>query len=109
MFDKTGTLTKGSFAVTKITPADGASEEEVLRLAAIAEQNSSHPIAKSVVARYGKPTEGGYTLTNIAGEGVSATDGRTVILCGNAKLMEENDISYTEETGKIYRLRPHCG
>ncbi len=99
VFDKTGTLTKGSFAVTKITPADGVSEEEVLRLAAIAEQNSSHPIAKSVVARYGKPTEGGYTLTNIAGEGVSATDGRTAILCGNAKLMEENDISYTEETG----------
>ena len=99
VFDKTGTLTKGSFAVSKITPADGASEEEVLRLAAIAEQNSSHPIAKSVVARYGKPAEGGYTLTNIAGEGVSATDGRTVILCGNAKLMEENDISYTEETG----------
>ena len=99
VFDKTGTLTKGSFAVTKITPADGVSEEEVLQLAAIAEQNSSHPIAKSVVARYGKPTEGGYTLTNIAGEGVSATDGRTVILCGNAKLMEENDISYTEETG----------
>lgn len=99
VFDKTGTLTKGSFAVTKITPADGVSEEEVLRLAAIAEQNSSHPIAKSVVARYGKPTEGGFALTNIAGEGVSATDGRTVILCGNAKLMEENDIFYTEETG----------
>ena len=99
VFDKTGTLTKGSFAVTKISPADGVSEEEVLRLAAIAEQNSSHPIAKSVAARYGKPTEGGYTLTNIAGMGVSATDGRTVILCGNAKLMEENDISYTEETG----------
>ena len=99
VFDKTGTLTKGSFAVTKISPADGVSEEEVLRLAAIAEQNSSHPIAKSVVARYGKPTEGGFALTNIAGEGVSATDGRTVILCGNAKLMEENDISYTEETG----------
>ena len=99
VFDKTGTLTKGSFAVTKISPADGVSEEEVLRLAAIAEQNSSHPIAKSVAARYGKPTEGGYTLTNIAGMGVSATDGQTVILCGNAKLMEENDISYTEETG----------
>lgn len=99
VFDKTGTLTKGSFAVTKITPADGVSEEEVLRLAAVAEQNSSHPIAKSVAARYGKPTEGGYTLTNIAGMGVSATDGQTVILCGNAKLMEENGVPYIEETG----------
>lgn len=99
VFDKTGTLTKGSFAVTKISPADGVSEEEVLRLAAIAEQNSSHPIAKSVAARYGKPTEGGYTLTNIAGMGVSATDGQTVILCGNAKLMEENGVPYIEETG----------
>ena len=62
VFDKTGTLTKGSFAVTKITPADGVSEEEVLRLAAIAEQNSSHPIAKSVVPRCGKPTAGAFIM-----------------------------------------------
>ena len=103
VFDKTGTLTRGNFAVAKISPADGIAEQEVLRLAAIAEQDSGHPIAKSIVARYGKPVEGGYTLTNIAGKGVSASDGRDVILCGNAKLMEENGIPYPVErdTGTV--------
>lgn len=103
VFDKTGTLTKGSFAVAKVSPAAGADEEEVLRLAAIAEQDSIHPIAKSIAARYGKPAAGGYTLTNIAGEGISASDGRDTILCGNAKLMAENNIPYAAErdTGTV--------
>ncbi len=103
VFDKTGTLTRGSFAVAKVSPAAGADEEEVLRLAAIAEQDSGHPIAKSIAARYGKPAAGGYTLTNIAGEGISASDGRDTILCGNAKLMAENNIPYAAErdTGTV--------
>ena len=97
VFDKTGTLTKGNFAVTKIAPE--ARADEVLRLAAIAERGSGHPIAKSIVARYGKQPEGGYTLTNIAGEGISATDGRETILCGNEKLMESNGVPYVREEG----------
>lgn len=103
VFDKTGTLTKGNFAVAKVSPAAGADEEEVLRLAAIAEQDSIHPIAKSIAARYGKPAASGYTLTNIAGEGISASDGRDTILCGNAKLMAENNIPYAAErdTGTV--------
>ena len=99
VFDKTGTLTKGSFAVTRVTPAGGASEEDVLRLAAIAERDSAHPIAGSVRERYGKPAEGGYTLTNIAGEGISAARDGSVILCGNEKLMERSGVSYVPETG----------
>ncbi|HIY45475.1 MAG TPA: cadmium-translocating P-type ATPase [Candidatus Borkfalkia excrementipullorum] len=103
VFDKTGTLTRGSFAVAKVSPAAGADEEEVLRLAAIAEQDSIHPIAKSIAARYGKPAAGGYTLTNIAGKGISASDSRDTILCGNAKLMAENNIPYAAErdTGTV--------
>lgn len=46
VFDKTGTLTKGNFVVTKITPIER--KEEILSLAAIAEQNSNHPIAKQL-------------------------------------------------------------
>ena len=97
VFDKTGTLTKGNFAVAKISPAEEA--EEVLRLAAIAEHDSSHPIAKSVAARYGKQTEGGYTLTNIAGCGVVAEKEGSVILCGNGKLMERYGVPYRKEEG----------
>lgn len=97
VFDKTGTLTKGNFAVSKISPEENA--EEILRLAAIAERNSNHPIARSVAARYGKAAEGGYTLTNIAGKGISASKESETILCGNEKLMRENEIDYVAESG----------
>ncbi len=97
VFDKTGTLTKGNFAVSRISPEENA--EEILRLAAIVERDSGHPIAKSVVARYGKEIEGGYTLTNVAGAGVVATRGEEIICCGNEKLMKQKGISYAEERG----------
>ena len=97
VFDKTGTLTKGNFAVAAVTPAE--QREEILRLAAIAERNSSHPIAKSIVACYAKPVESGYTLTDIAGEGISAKREGDVILCGNEKLMAENHIDFVRAHG----------
>ena len=97
VFDKTGTLTKGNFAVTEIVPAENA--EEILRLAAIAERDSNHPIAKSIAARYSREVEDGYTLTNIAGEGILAKRNQDVILCGNEKLMAENGIAFTRLDG----------
>ena len=97
VFDKTGTLTKGNFAVAKIAPEDKS--EEILRLAAIAEKDSNHPIARSIVARYGKETEGGYTLTNVAGQGVIAQKGGDKIYCGNEKLMAANGIEYSTPEG----------
>lgn len=97
VFDKTGTLTKGNFAVAKIVPEERA--EEILRLAAIAEKDSNHPIARSIVARYGKDAEGGYTLTNVAGEGIIAEKGNDKIYCGNEKLMTANGIDYDRAEG----------
>lgn len=97
VFDKTGTLTKGNFVVTKVTPE--SAREKVLRLAATAEHDSAHPIARSVEAAYGKPTESGYTLTDISGHGIKAERDGDVILCGNAKLMQAEGVEYTEETG----------
>lgn len=91
VFDKTGTLTKGNFEVIKVLPENN--RDEILRLAAIAEQNSSHPIAKSITAAYkGDIRDNGYILTNISGQGISANDGGSTILCGNEKLMRENSI-----------------
>ncbi len=97
VFDKTGTLTKGNFAVAKVTPENR--REEILRLAAIAEQGSNHPIARSVTEAYGKEVEKGYTLTNVAGAGVTAASGSDIILCGNEKLMETNGVEYVKEDG----------
>ncbi|MDE6029224.1 MAG: cadmium-translocating P-type ATPase [Clostridiales bacterium] len=97
VFDKTGTLTKGNFAVTKVSPE--SDRDNVLRLAAIAEQNSNHPIARSIVAAYGGQVDGGYTLTNVAGAGIVATNGNDTILCGNDKLMVQNNVEYVKEDG----------
>ena len=99
VFDKTGTLTKGNFAVASVMPAPGIDEEEVLRLAATAECRSSHPIAKSIVARYGQAAEEGYTLTDAAGQGVIAERDGDVILCGNEKLMAAHEIAFERQTG----------
>ena len=95
VFDKTGTLTKGNFVVAKITPIER--KEEILSLAAIAEQNSNHPIAKSIMNAYHQDLENDYILTNIAGQGIMAKKGNQVIFCGNEKLMIEKGIDFTKE------------
>ncbi|MDE6407368.1 MAG: cadmium-translocating P-type ATPase [Anaeroplasmataceae bacterium] len=92
VFDKTGTLTKGNFVVTEVVPTD--KKEEILRLAAIAEGSSNHPIAKSILASVGSVSEEGYTLTDIAGHGIMAVKDDTAIYCGNEKLMEQQGIEY---------------
>ena len=99
VFDKTGTLTKGNFAVTQVSPARNFDENEVLRLAVIAENDSNHPIARSIVSYYNKPIEGGYTLTNVAGYGIIATKDDDSIYCGNEKLMQSYKIPYEKQNG----------
>ncbi len=86
VFDKTGTITTGKFKVESVYPPE--SREEILYLAALAEQESLHPIALSIMEEYGKDAETGYTLENKAGYGIIARKGNDVILCGNNKLME---------------------
>ena len=94
VFDKTGTLTKGNFAVTAVVPEKDRGE--ILRLAASAEKDSTHPIARSIVAAYGKEPGSGYTLTDVAGEGIVASGDGGEILCGNAKLMKARGIAFEE-------------
>ena len=97
VFDKTGTLTKGNFAVTNVFPAER--EEKILALAAIAENGSGHPIAKSIMNKYGKTPEGGYSLTNVAGEGVIAEKTGKKIYCGNEKLMRRAGVECAKPQG----------
>ena len=90
VFDKTGTLTKGSFAVTAIHPAK-VSNDELLDIAAVAECNSNHPIAQSIVAAHKGHinSERVSSVKEIAGRGVEAViDGRTIYV-GNSKLMDD--------------------
>lgn len=101
IFDKTGTLTKGNFAIKNVYPID--KKDEILHLASIAECNSNHPIALSIINSYGKDFEKDYVLTNVAGEGIIAEKNGEKIYCGNEKLMENNNINFikNEEVGTV--------
>lgn len=96
--DKTGTLTEGVFHVTRVVPAEGVSEETVLRNAAIVESLSAHPIAKSIQAAYTEVLEPGLArdARNISGQGLVAKVGDSTVCVGNKRLMEENGIDYRE-------------
>lgn len=96
--DKTGTLTEGVFHVTRVVPAEGISEETVLRNAAIVESLSTHPIAKSIQAAYTEVLEPGLArdARNISGQGLVAKVGDSTVCVGNKRLMEENGIDYRE-------------
>ena len=96
VFDKTGTLTEGKFEVRGIYPAENA--DKVLALAAVCEENSLHPIALSVMRRYGKKAEKGYVVTERAGRGMIAEKKGERVVCGNAKLLREENINFKEIT-----------
>lgn len=86
--DKTGTVTKGVFAVSGIHHAS-LPEDELLRLAAHAELYSAHPIGRSIREAYGKEPDPALVsdVSEIGGQGVTATvDGHRVTV-GNDKLM----------------------
>lgn len=104
VFDKTGTLTKGVFNVTKLNPK-GISEEELLEFAAIAEVNSNHPIAKSILSYYNKKIDLDTidSYEEIAAYGIRVNYNGKLILAGNEKLMKKENISYSpaKEVGTV--------
>ena len=94
VFDKTGTLTRGSFRVTSVQPRNGIPASEVLRLAAMAEVHSNHPIAVSIRAAYGKPVDGrgAVEAREIAGQGVIARVEDRAVMAGNDRLLHEHGV-----------------
>ena len=99
VFDKTGTLTKGAFAVSELHPVN-VQKERFLELAAYAEDYSTHPISLSIKKAYGKKINSNRisSVQEIPGHGVCAViDGKSV-LAGNAKLMEKENIRYTDSS-----------
>ena len=87
VFDKTGTLTTGQLQVTRLAPAPGVEGAELLLMAASAEQNSRHPVARAVTdvarrARLALPTV--ERFEEVAGRGVSAVVGGKKVLVGRA-------------------------
>jgi Cu+-exporting ATPase len=108
LVDKTGTLTEGRPAVTRIVPADGFTEAEVLRLAASVERASEHPLGQAIV----RAAEGrGITLASVAefdsptGRGaLGDVDGKHIVL-GNARFLGEQKIDAAGLAETADRLR----
>ena len=96
IFDKTGTLTEGVFQVTQIKPYNGYSEKEILTIAAIAESQSNHPVARSIVEAYdGAITDSDVTdYEEIPGHGISAKVKGMSVLAGNDRLLHRKRIEH---------------
>src|SRR5215470_13963256 len=98
VFDKTGTLTLGRPVVTDVIPAVGVSEDDVLAIAAAAEQASEHPIGEAIVSR---AKEGGLALppvtefTTVQGQGIDALAPEGRLLLGNGTLMLARGVDVT--------------
>lgn len=104
VFDKTGTLTKGVFGVTKVNPV-GISEEQLIEYAAIAEVNSNHPIAQSIIKHYNKKIDLDKIekYEEIAAHGIKVLYNGDFILAGNEKLMKQENVLFdrAEEIGTV--------
>ena len=100
VFDKTGTLTKGQPEVTDIIALSHIGEQELLRLAAIAESGSEHPLGHTVVRN---AKEQGLVVANpesfeaVSGQGLRARYANHTITIGNRKMMVDNGILVPEE------------
>ncbi|HZX12075.1 MAG TPA: heavy metal translocating P-type ATPase [Candidatus Nanoarchaeia archaeon] len=96
VFDKTGTLTVGRPVVTDVVALGSVKEKEVLKLAAIAEKRSEHPLAEAVLKaakarRIAVPDASSFV--SITGRGVEARYQRKRMLLGNLALMKEKRVN----------------
>ncbi|MGM9681149.1 MAG: heavy metal translocating P-type ATPase [Eubacteriales bacterium] len=92
VLDKTGTITKGQPAVTDLLPAEGVTEEKLLRLAAALEKHSEHPLAKAVLDHAAEtlsdeiPEVSDFTV--LPGNGLSARLGGTLLVGGSLRYLD---------------------
>ena len=92
VMDKTGTVTEGNFQLQKVVTTGEYNEKQLLAMCAGCEQNSTHPIANSIVAaakERGISLEKPLSLEEISGHGISAQMPEGKVLCGNRKLMDK--------------------
>ena len=104
VMDKTGTLTQGVFSVQKISSIGDINEDELLKIVASVETQSTHPIAKAVVEYANQQKvnlDKAENVKEIAGHGLEATVASKTVLVGNAKLLTKNQIEFPVEIASI--------
>ena len=107
VFDKTGTLTEGKLSVSEVEAVEGYSADEMLRLAAICETYSNHPIAQAIVQHVGEVySANAVHIEEITAYGISAEIDGDTVLCGSARLMEREGIAVEAlESANVYVAR----
>jgi Cu+-exporting ATPase len=104
VLDKTGTVTQGKPAVVGVISfGGGADEDQILRLAAAAEQYSEHPLAKAIVAHArgkGLAVAQPESFTSDPGHGIVATVGGQTLLVGSESLLRKHGLSETIGAGE---------
>lgn len=96
VFDKTGTLTKGNFKVTSILPV-GMSEQELLHYTALAESQSSHPIAVSIVEEGAAVCKTSNAANTVSDTNAIAADAVTTVTNSDAIGATSSTVSDVEE------------
>jgi heavy metal translocating P-type ATPase len=109
-FDKTGTLTKGApwLAEVRTVPASSFTDDEVLAVAAAAEDSSEHPLARAVVDAAhdaGLPFAAARDFRSVPGRGVRARVGDDVVDVGSPALLSEQDCAALQLVAEL----EHCG
>ncbi|RZJ20506.1 MAG: cadmium-translocating P-type ATPase [Acinetobacter sp.] len=102
VMDKTGTLTKGVFKVQKVVPV-GFTEKQLVKLVAVLETNSTHPVGQAIIEYAGKAADGEKAtgVEEISGHGLKGkVDGKDV-LAGNLKLLKKYKVDYPKEVEDI--------
>ena len=100
VLDKTGTITQGKPIVTRVIALDGVAEDEVLKLAASAEQYSEHPLAKAIVAHAhsrGMKLADPEAFNNEPGLGVVARIAGQSLLVGNDTLLTNRGVARSQQ------------
>ncbi len=101
VMDKTGTLSRGVFKVQEVV-ADEVNRDEIIRLAATLEKNSTHPVAKAIVDYAGDIGKAkADNVEEFPGYGLIGTIEGKAVLAGNLKLLKKFDIPYPETIDKI--------
>lgn len=101
VFDKTGTLTKGIFAVKKVYCVDKENEDEIIALAAHAENFSNHPVSLSIKNAHGHCKDcdsiSAENFEELAGLGIKITMNGKKIVAGNENLMAQEGIELPQK------------
>ena len=97
-FDKTGTLTRGQFQVVQLAPQAPVTATELLQMAASVEQNSTHPIAVSIVTAYAGEPFPVQDVREQAGHGLTANVAGKKVVVGNTKALQQAGVTVAPTT-----------